>query len=358
MAITQKMIAAHLGISPQAVNFALGHRADQVSHQTRDRVRQAARELGYRTNSAAKAIAQGRFNAVGLLMSLHSHQSTVFGQMLRGIHEVLDEREMHLAVTFVDDRRLVGDDDLPKILGQSMVDGLLLNYTHHIPARMVELIDRHAIPAVWINSRQHANCVHPDDEGAGYQATRLLLDAGHRKITYTDFLASCEDSGEIHYSHPDRRAGYERAMREAGGEPLAIVSHARMSFEAPVNAAREMLAASNRPTAIVGYSANDAQAFVQAAASLGLRIGADLSLVVIEQMQSLVGPSIDTLLLPEYEVGHAAGTMLLARLDDPDGDQPPVAVPMKYQAGQTVCPVAATIQPIPDQQGAGVLSVA
>ena len=342
MPVTQKQIADHLGLSPQAVNFALGRRANQVSAETRRRVMEAARRLGYRTNAAAQAVSTGRFNAVGLLMSRHHCQSTLFGHMLRGLHDALDARSIHLTVNFVDDDRLTSDDDLPKILGQSMVDGLLLNYTHAIPPRMADLIRRHRLPAVWINSRQPANCVYPDDEGAAATATRRLLDAGHRRIMYLALTAAVEDAAEPHYSHAARRDGYEKAMRDAGHEPLALLESHRLTFEKPVRAAKRILTADARPTAVVAYCRHDTDALSLAAAELGLKIGRDLSLITFEQDQPLVGPKIDTMRLPELAVGQAAGAMLLDRLDDPAADQPAVAVPMIETPGHTVWPVTET----------------
>lgn len=339
MAVTQRQIAAQLGLSPQAVNFALGTRRDQVSAATRRRVLAAARKLGYRTNAAASAVATGRFNAVGLVMSTHTSQSTVFGGMLRGIHDALDARGVHLAVHFIDDARLTSEHDLPKLFAQAMVDGLLLNYTHAIPASMAELIDRHRLPVVWINSRQPANCVYPDDAKAGYDATRLLLDAGHRRIVFMDFLAATEDAAEVHYSHPDRRAGYERAMREAGLEPLAVAKDQRARFTDLPDEAGRLLAVDRRPTAAVCYSRHDAQALMLAARSLGLRLGPDLSIVMIEYEQLMVGPLVDTMVLPEYEVGRAAADMLMARVADPGSDQPSVAIPMSHKPGETVSPL-------------------
>jgi LacI family transcriptional regulator len=338
MAVSQEKIAAELGLSRQAVNFALGRRSGQVSDETRRRVHEAARRLGYRANAAARAMKTGRFNAVGLLMSRHHCQSTVFGQMLRGIHDVLDEQGVHLTITFVDDERLTSGEKLPKILRQAMVDGLLLNYTHGLPPGMVELIDRHHIPAVWVNSKQPFNCVRPDDEGAGYAATKLLLAKGHRLITYVDFTVALEDAGEPHYSRFDRRAGYERAMREAGHEPLAYVATRRLAYQRIVNAALELLDSPNRPSAIVCYAGGEAGAFLQACAARGLRLGPDLSLVMVESEVPLVGPKIDIMQLPEFEIGQAAARMLLQRCET-SSDMPCEALALKHRPGETVSPV-------------------
>ena len=67
---------------------------------------------------------------------------------------------------------------MPRLLTEACSDGLLIDYTHAIPPALLALIERHRIPAVWINSRQPLDCVRPDDEAAGYDATRRLLERG------------------------------------------------------------------------------------------------------------------------------------------------------------------------------------
>ncbi len=340
--ITLENIASRAGVTHVTVSRVLNgtYRAKRPDAVRRAHyIRQLASDLGYRPNTAARTIATGKFNAVGLVMSTHDSQSTVFGAMMRGIHDRLAADRIHLVATFLDDARLTSDDAVPRILGEIMVDGLLINYTHAIPPHMAELIDRYRLPAVWVNSKQAANCVYPDDEGAGYAATRLLLEAGHQRIMYLDLTAAVEDSAETHYSHTDRRAGYERAMREADHEPLAVVEARRLVFQKPVEQARQILSSDTRPTAIVGYCRHDAEALLLACVDLRLTMGRDLSLVIIEQSQPLIGPQIDTLLLPEFEVGHAAGEMLLARISDPNADQQARAISMDHKPGQTVCPV-------------------
>ncbi len=341
MAVTQKEIATRLGLSPQAVNCALGHRTRQVSVKTRQRVLEAAHSLGYRPNSAAMAVSTGRFNAVGLLMSRHHCQSIVFGHTLRGIHDALDERDIHLAITFVDDEQLTSGQELPKILGHAMVDGLLLNYTHDIPPRMVELINRHHLSAVWINSMQPANCVYPDDDGAAVAATRRLLELGHRRICYMDMTASLEESPEWHYSRRDRRDGYARAMRDAQLEPMAIIPSRRFLHERMVDHVRQLLQSPSAPTAVITYGTDDSAAMAMACMTMGLKLGVDVSLITFGHNQSLAGPRIDTLRVPEQQLGYAAASMLLRRIEAPSGDQPPEAIPFIDVPGESVGPVPA-----------------
>ena len=69
MAVTLKRIAEHCGLSPQTVGAVLGGKGQLFRPKTIAAVEAAARELGYRPNSAAKAMRSGRFGCAALRSS-------------------------------------------------------------------------------------------------------------------------------------------------------------------------------------------------------------------------------------------------------------------------------------------------
>jgi LacI family transcriptional regulator len=330
--ITTSEIAARLGYSQQTVSDVLrrGRKYDRYSEETRRRIEEAAAELGYRPNAAAQAMNSGRFNAVGVLMSRHFHQSAVHGEMLRGIHDALDQRGLHLTITFVDDTQLTSDEKLPQVLRRAMVDGLLLNYTHGIPQVMAELIERHRLPAVWVNSKQKQNCVYIDDEGGAAEATRRLLARGHQRIAYCDLTAGLETADEIHYSRVDRFRGYQHAMRRARLACQSISPPKPLLHEAAVRFVCEHLSQPDAPTAVLCYGQQELVALVSALQALRPGAATDLALAVFNERELPFAPPHDVALLPEFDVGHAAATVLLALLADRDHAHAPVAVPMRF----------------------------
>ncbi len=320
-------IATSANVSRQVVSKVLngGQSSAGASKQTRERILRIAREMGYRPNAAAKAISTGRFNAVGLVMSEHHHQSTLFGRLLRGIHEQLDKQAYHLTINFIDDARLTSEEELPKVLGQAMVDGIFLNYTHGIPPRLVELIRKHRIPSVWLNAKREHSCVHLDDEGATRQATKRLLELGHSRIVYADFTGQCETATGWHYSRFDRRAGYESAMREAGHEPLVIMAEGDRDA---LGIASKILMATPTPSAVVTYGGPEAEAFAYAATARGLQVGQEIRLITFAADCPPGRPPMDVYQLPELELGRAAAAMLLRRIDTGGEREDPIAIPM------------------------------
>ena len=339
--VTLQQIADRVGVSAQTVANVLQGRNRRVYRRTFARaesIRQVANELGYRPNVAARAVSTGRFGAVGLLMGYQAGHSTLFGELIQGAHDALEARRLHLSVNFVSDRRLSSDVELPKLLGEAMIDGLLLNYTHDEPQRMAELIDHFRIPSVWLNSKRPANCIYIDDAGAAADATARLLSLGHRRVSFLDSTrVSAFKTGRPHYSHDDRRLGYERVMRAAGLQPVVHTPSGWWNQHC-FPRARDFLAAADRPTAVVCYSGMEASILVTGAAMLGLRPGPDLSLVCFETHQSPLGMPVDTWILPNRDLGGAAVQLLMEIVEDPSRRLAPRQVAMPHRPGATLCP--------------------
>ena len=223
MTVTLKRIAEHCGLSLQTVGAVLGSRAHLFRPETRERVLRAAAQLGYRRNSAAKAMRSGRFACAALVLSDNPWRSTLFREQVAGMDHALTAAGMHLAHALIPEHDLREHGRVPKILGELMADGLLINYTTGIPPALDRVMAKHHLPAIWMNVRRDRDCVHPDDEGAGRLATEHLLALGHRRIAYVDY---CHATGQPdqHYSAADRQTGYAAAMRAAGLAPRVIAA--------------------------------------------------------------------------------------------------------------------------------------
>ncbi len=332
---TLKSIAARCGLSAQTVTCVLNGKAHLFRPETRERVLKAAAELAYRPNAAAKAMRSGRFDCVALVLSPRSVDSSLFSDFLRGVDGALVSAGLHLVHAPLPEG-WNGDDSGPKILGQRLADGLLVNFNAGIPQAVVDGIGRTGLPAVWVNCRRPSACVHPDDLGAGRMATEHLLKLGHRRIAYLD-----EGYGaltpEVHYSTRDRQAGYVEAMRAAGLPPQVIRSATPLPSARRLASALAWLRAKDRPTAIVAYSPTDALPVLHAAtAVLRLRVPQDLALVTIDdQIADQSGVALTTVVIPRYELGRAAVAMLLERIAQPRRARKPVVLACRLVAGSS-----------------------
>jgi LacI family transcriptional regulator len=305
-------IAKAAGVSDMTVSRVLNGNADYrrpTFRKRAERIRALADSLGYRPNAAARAARTGQFNAVTLLLSSNNRRSKLPEHMLEGIHDALEEQDLSLNLVRLPDEQLIDDGIVPRLLRERSSDGLLIDYIYDIPPRMIELIERHDVPAVWYNVDRDTNAVCPDDLQAGRLATELLLQAGHRRITYVSHNLTDETP---HYSVLDRLRGYEQAMRDAGLTPRASTHRpGKFTFhDMFINWLREP----DRPTAVVAYSPSMVAGVLLASTEVGLRFPDDLSLITFaSEPYGLLRP-LDTLLVPLHRVGRAGVEMLTGRV--------------------------------------------
>ncbi len=339
MAITLKRIAEHCGLSLQTVGAVLSGQDHLFRPQTVARVRKAAAELGYRPNSAAKAMRTGRFNCVALVLSDDPWRSVLFRAQLTGIDHALTAAGMHLVHAIIPERDLRERGQVPKIIGELMADGLLINYNTGIPELLDQVITKHHLPAIWMNAKQPRDCVHLDDAGAGRAATEHLLQLGHRRIAYVDYSHDAVRP-DHHYSVADRQVGYEHAMRAARLAPRVITSRHEMPTSQIPEHARAWLSEADRPTAVVSYSEREAEPiFYAATALLGLRVPRDLSIVAIaDEPADHTGVQLTTVILPRYDLGKVAAELLLERIAEPKRSLPATCLPIRIEPGTSSGP--------------------
>ncbi len=167
------------------------------------------------------------------------------------------------------------------------------------------------------------DCVTTDNERVGYEATRHLLDLGHRRIVHLGFLD--------YSTGQDRAAGYARAMQEAGLTPWVVelppytktsglpIPNNEFLAEPAYRAAQDVWgrAESERPTAVFCFNDNAAMGVYKALRDLGLRIPQDVSIVSVDNLPTIQHFEVPmtTFALPGEAIGREAGRLLLRRLN-------------------------------------------
>ena len=341
--VTLEAIAERVGTSVMTVSRVLNGQLKGrpgAAARRAERIRQVAEEMGYRRNHAAWAMLKGRFNAVGLIQSTDPLRNQLPPARLSGINEVLMSHGYSLSLSALSEEHLTDEQYVPRMLSELMVDGLIIGLIRGLPAQLEELIDRHEVPAVWINSMHEHDAVWPDDRDAGVRLTRHLIKLGHKRIAYYQ-PGSKLPEWMAHYSVGQRQQGYRQAMVTAGLKPRVIRSEHVVPPEERTAFFEDYLKRKTRPTAIVTYCIPDALSVYRAAHRLGLQIPEDLSLVSFEDDPpvSSIAMGLTTMRLPERELGCEAVRMLLKKINAPRRLQPSLAVPMTlHEAQSTAAP--------------------
>jgi len=330
---TQKDIARALSVSVMTVSKALSNAPD-ISPETRARVLAKARELNYRPNLHSRMLRSGRLRNFGFLMPETNPEDKTSAylviEFLTGVNDYMLTTSNLL--TLVKLPHLERDENqLARILEDQCVDGLIIFF--RLPRKTRAVLGGLNIPVVWLDNdiREDTNCIFRDEIDAGYQATRYMIDNGHRDILFPKPAGSRPQ----HISSPLIEKGYEKAMSEAG------LNTRYMPFEPPnlkfAKIARRMLQSPDRPRACVGIGL---PLIAYEAGKMGIRVPEDLSLAASGTSRASRGIFTDLtrVTIDRYEMGYAAGDML-SELIKTGKPQPTRIFKGKLEKGGTVATV-------------------
>ncbi len=321
---TLATVAASCGVSVMTVSLILNGKDGLFKPETSKRVFEAAELLGYRPNSFARSMRSGRMNSVAMLAADDSATGKWFpASLLYGAMAELYAKDIQLSVTHIPVSKIKAGRPFPKIFRECCADGLLINYIEKLPDAMREFIESAKVPAVNLNCvREGMDCVHPDDKGAFLQATRKMIELGHRRILFACFQF------HRHYSYQARLDGYREAMAEAGLQAQELLPRMTPPPGRPAQAMELFSKRSKAPTAVVAANGgNDAMPFMVAAAALGISVPSELSLITCDDVWHIPFDCVSCLELPFEKVGREAAKLLLRRIDYPKGEPVRIAVP-------------------------------
>ena len=177
---------------------------------------------------------------------------------------------------------------------------------------------------------QKTNCVFSDEFGAARDATKHLLDLGHRHIAYADYTASKEPLMRR------RCEGYRTCMQDAGLPTQELGEETYLPRSERIEYSRQWLRSQDRPTAVVAFSVTTALPIYEAAVSLGMSVPQDLSILTFSnEPLTLTGVHFTSMKTPFQKIGHKAVSMLLGEIEDEELVHQPVAEPFELLEGET-----------------------
>jgi LacI family transcriptional regulator len=292
--VTLRHIAAQTGLSVSTVSHILNRNSQRYNSQTRERVLGAARDLGYTPNRYAQVIRQGRSGIVGMIQ--HA-----------GLLQVAVQKGYAAARVILDSGyRLLAND--AEWMGRSIetvcatmldlrVEGLLLIDPPAIfPRDVLEKFQANGVPVVSLGGVRLPGVplIRVDARDGMERLTRHMLGLGYKRMQLVVPRMPPDSNAAVHWNTLERIEGFHAATREAGlPEHDARVFHAgtpndRMSPYANGKAAMEsLLAAPNRPEALLFSNDDWAIGALSACAQAGIRVPQDLAITGFDN--SLIG---------------------------------------------------------------------
>jgi DNA-binding LacI/PurR family transcriptional regulator len=257
--VTIATVAERAGVSRQTVSNVI-NTPDVVREETRERVREAIAELGYRVNQAARQMRTGRSKliAVRIEPARDGINGSVLDRFLHGLTDAagLAGYRVMLYTAAGDDEEIATYDEL---LSAYDLDAFVLTSTHHGDPRTSWLAARD-VPFVTFGRPWGAPDTHSwvdvDNTAGTAAATEHLLAAGHRRIGFLGWPAG-SGVGDA------RREGWHRVLG-----PWGPVAEAADGVESGTTAALSLLSGADAPTALVCASDSLALGALQAARRL------------------------------------------------------------------------------------------
>ncbi len=302
-------IAEQAGVSRSTVSLVLNNKdvALGIPDATRRRVLSAANQLGYRPNEVARAMVTGK-NRI-LVYLLHDPAQEVAATILSG---ALREADAHgYLIKLVGRKGTFDERDIERCIELRPAGIMALYLTDEMAVYLQQEGARYHIPAVLLDSSfpvDGITRVLSDDMDGIFQSVAHLHGLGHRRIA--------------HLSGPDwsgasvlREKGYRHAMAHFGLDvPSNYIASCEWDFPLMEAAARRVLQAMPRPTALCCVDDRVALVVLRIAVQMGLRVPEDLSIVGFAdlEMASYSCPALTTITQPFEDIGVSSVRSLLA----------------------------------------------
>jgi LacI family transcriptional regulator len=309
-------VASAAGVSIATVSAALNDvESARISVDTRERVRAAAERLGYVPNRLAQGLRAQRSGTIGFVGDTVATTPYAVGMILGALEAARAADRVVLLMNTEGDRDLEAR-ELATLL-QHQVDGVLYAAMYHRGVEVPEVLGD--TPVVLVDAESADPTVSsavPDEVGGAMTAVGELLGHGHRRI---GFITQAQPI----LAATGRLEGYKRALDQAGilPDPRLVVAVTDNGPEGGYQAARQLLALPERPTALFCFRDPMAMGVYRAAHELGLEIPEDLSVVGFDDMELVASglfPGLTTVALPHYEMGAWGVRQLLALMASPN----------------------------------------
>lgn len=301
-------VAQKAGVGVGTVSRVLNG-GKQVSEQTIKRVLAVIEESRYEPSQVARNLSLGRTQTLAVIVPLLTNPSVV--ERLGGLLEQFGSSGYDIVLFDVEvpERR---DEALRKLTRRGVADGGII-VSLRPDDEIIDAIEAAEIPVVLLDA-VHPRLTHLaiDNVEGGWIGTRHLVDLGHRRIA---FVGDTARSNFGFTPSADRKAGYERALGEAGIEHRPeYVKEDKHDRHVAHRLTNELLALDEPPTAVFAASDTQALGVIEAATVAGRDIPGDLSVVGFDDIEVAAYVGLTTVRQPLKQSGVRAAELLLEAL--------------------------------------------
>ena len=329
--VTMQAIADKVGVSQATVSYVLNNKPGaRVSATVRAEILRVAREMNYYPNEAARRLAGMRSRTLGILQ-LYVRQSVLAGwwssEVMRGIADTGFAHGYHLMIYAM-------SEDVREMCLNAVYSGRLEGLIILAPYRdepLLEELSGFDIPIAAVGTQQVCGdkmvAVDADNEMGGYNATRHLIERGHRRIAHLHGALNIPNAC-------DRLNGFYRAMQEAGLHvDRELLKETGFLEQNAYHATLRLMQLPEPPTAI--FAANDVSAIgvLRAVKEANLRVPDDVAIVGYDgtPFTQLTEPPLTTVEQPASEMGRIAAQLLIDLIEGCAPAERKVKLPVRLE---------------------------
>ncbi|HEY3332192.1 MAG TPA: LacI family DNA-binding transcriptional regulator [Capsulimonadaceae bacterium] len=326
-------VAKIASVSQATVSYVLNGKSEGlVSEETRLRVLDAARQVGYRPNNLATALLKGRTNTVGVFTSYLG--SRFHADIVLGAQQVLEEHGYSLLLTASELDHMARASRIEFMMNHR-VDALMVIggfYTSATPPDWLDTVLVEKTPCVVVDDAscaQHVDCVVSDDVDGVRQAVAHLAQLGHKRVAYHPGFWNSTTAHE-------RRDGFLQSVAEFGLDP-------RPEYCPPIPPSRDaefanieaLITMAVPPTAIITANDHMAGDVIREARRLGRSVPDDIGLVGYANQEISWVMEFSSIDQKPRHMGKVAALRLIDRLSNADSPVEMIRTPVELIARES-----------------------
>ncbi len=308
--VTLKDLASRLGLSITTVSRALAG-YDDVAESTRQRVQQAAEEMGYVPDVTAQRLRRGRTDTLGFVIPTFGPRFSdpYFSELLAGIGNEAVRHNFDLLVSTAAPDTPAEDAAYRRMIEGRLVDGLLVVRTR-VKDRRINYLSKIGFAFVAFGrSDLDVDFPYVDEDGVhGLElVTQHLLDLGHRRL-------GCIPAPPDLMFSVYRQAGLERTLKRNGlALPPEYCVVGDLTQQGGFGAMNRLLDLPSPPTGVIAHNDLMALGAISAAQRRGLVVGRDVAITGFDDipLAEHSHPSLTTVRQPIYDIGRQICDMLI-----------------------------------------------
>lgn len=304
-------IAKHLDISVSTVSRVLNGK-DRVSDETRKKVLNAIEEFNYKPNEIARSLRNRSSMTIGIIVPDISNE--FFALMSKGA-EAIAKNNGYLTIICNSGYDEAMEKEYMNMLAQKQVDGIIVA-TVCKDDDYFESVLNSGIPTVFVDNlpqiKRNYNFVTIDNEKAGYDLTKYLIDSGYKDIAV--ITGNTQETSAMERLH-----GWKRALNEVNLNINSdFIGIGEFTIQSGYKIMKKMLEQDKRPQALFAANNNIAYGAVKAIREKGIKVPEDLYVVCFDATDDtgLMSIKLPAMVQPAEEIGEIALDIIIKRLNN------------------------------------------